>query len=56
MLKYGLWAGFIIGTIVAIFVTGNLLHIPLGMVLGTGLAEIYGYAEDNRIQQEHRVL
>jgi hypothetical protein len=56
MLRYGLVLGFVVGIIVALFVTGNLLHIPLGIILGVVLAEFYGYAEDNRIKQEKRIL
>ena len=56
MLKYGVIAGFVIGTFVALFVTFNLLHIPLGILLGISLAAAYGFAEDSRIQQEHRLL
>ena len=56
MLKYGVMAGSIIGVFVAIFVTGNPLHVPAGIILGVILAEIYGYGEDIRIKQEKRTL
>lgn len=56
MLKYGIYIGIIVGLGVTIFVTGNVLHIPIAILLGILLAVIYGYAEDNRIKQEHRLL
>ncbi len=56
MLKSGLVIGVVIGFIVTFFVTGNLFHFPIAVVLGVILAELYGFAEDNRIKQEHRLL
>lgn len=56
MIRYGLYAGLVIGLGVAIFVTGNILHIPIALILGAILAVFFGYAEDNRIKQEHRIL
>ena len=56
MLKYGMIAGVVIGVLVSFFVTGNVLHLPIALVLGIALAVIYGYAEDNRIKQEKRTL
>ncbi len=55
MLKYGIYAGSVIGFFVAIFVTGNLVHIPIAIILGAVLAEFYGFAEDTRIKKEHRL-
>jgi hypothetical protein len=56
MLKYGIVVGLVIGIIVTFFVTRNLLHLPVAIILGAALSELYGYAEDNRIKQEHRIL
>lgn len=56
MLKYGLNVGGVIGFIVTFFVTGNPIHLPIAVILGAVLAELWGFAEDNRIKQEHRLL
>jgi hypothetical protein len=56
MLRYGLILGVVTGVIVTFFVTGNLLHIPVAIVLGIAIAALYGYTEDSRIKQEKRTL
>ena len=56
MLKYGIYLGLVVGLGVTLFVTRNFLHIPIAITLGIALALAYGYAEDNRIKHEHRLL
>ncbi|MDF1512879.1 MAG: hypothetical protein P1S60_03610 [Anaerolineae bacterium] len=56
MLRYGAIAGLIIGLGVVFLVTGNLFHLPIAILLGLALAAIYGYAEDSKVAQEHRLI
>ena len=54
-LKLGMLAGLALGFL-AMLVYGNLLLWPLGVLVGAGLAWVYGLTEDKKFEREHRLL
>jgi hypothetical protein len=52
-LRVGLIAGAVLG-FAAMLAIGNLLIFPLGILLGGGMAALYGWTEDQRYERKHQ--
>jgi chromatin segregation and condensation protein Rec8/ScpA/Scc1 (kleisin family) len=55
-LKIGLVAGLVLGLFAALFVTHSLISLPLGGILGGLLGGAYGWVQDSRMEQQHKLI
>lgn len=54
-LRRGLWIGGLAGIVLLLF-TGDFQYFFLAWIIVAGSAAAYGYAEDDKVKREHRIL